>query len=85
MVYDCIVTVIHLTVFTDGNFLLLNQKISNKEDSYHWKKTVLIQLHVKWGSNKYKNLYFNHVRENDNLKQQNSNTAENITTKSNMV
>ena len=47
MVYDCIVTVIHLTVFTDGNFLLLNQKISNKEDSYHWKKNVLIQLHVK--------------------------------------
>ena len=85
MVYDCIVTVIHLTVFTDGNFYYLTKKFQIKKIPTIGKKNVLIQLHVKWGSNKYKNLYFNHVRENDNLKQQNSNTAENITTKSNMV
>lgn len=66
-------------------FYYLTKKFQIKKIPTIGKKNVLIQLHVKWGSNKYKNLYFNHIRENDNLKQQNSNTAENITTKSNMV
>ena len=66
-------------------FYYLTKKFQINKIPTIGKKTVLIQLHVKWGSNKYKNLYFNHVHENDNLKQQNSNTAENITTKSNMV